>query len=162
MTNEAFDETTEHHYSPGLGLWMDEWENNPLVWQHPMAETPYGWTLLQEYDRLYRQTETKTLVDVVMERPRFQQATSQFRMYLEAMIVAQQAQLHQDRLPVVEDQQLRQLPMTQQLQVARKLEQQTEMVFQWMVDQGMEPIQSTTVWPGLVSQTMVDYVADND
>src|SRR5699024_3431138 len=36
---------------------------------------------------------------------RFQQATSQFRMYLEAMIVAQQAQLHQDRLPVVEDQQ---------------------------------------------------------
>src|SRR5699024_761264 len=92
-----------------------------------MAETPYGWTLLQEYDRLYRQTETKTLVDVVMERPRFQQATSQFRMYLEAMIVAQQAQLHQDRLPVVEDQQLRQLPMTQQLQVARKLEQQTEM-----------------------------------
>src|SRR5699024_12572139 len=42
MTNEAFDETTEQHYSPGLGLWMDEWENNPLVWQHPMAETPYG------------------------------------------------------------------------------------------------------------------------
>src|SRR5690625_6701147 len=87
MTNEAFDETTERHYRPVQGLWMDEWENNPLVWQEPMAETPYGWTLIQEYDRLYRQTETKTLVDVVMERPQFQNATSQFRMYLEAMVI---------------------------------------------------------------------------
>lgn len=161
MTNEAFDETTERHYSPVQGLWMDEWENNPLVWQEPMAETPYGWTLIQEYERLYRQTATKTLVDVVMERPEFQNATSQFRMYLEAMVMAKETQLAPDRLPVVEDQELRQMSMASQLQVAKHLEWQTEMVFQWMIDQGMEPIPGTTTWPGLVSSTMVDYVANN-
>src|SRR5699024_4555106 len=122
MTNEAFDETTEQHYSPSMGLWMDEWENNPLVWQEPMAEIPNGRTLVQEYDRLYRQTETKTLVDVVMQRPQFQNATSQFRMYLEAMVMAQELQLTADRLPVVEDQALRELPMARQLQVAKQLE----------------------------------------
>src|SRR5699024_7637708 len=143
------------------GLWMDEWENNPLVWQQPMAETPYGWTLSQEYDRLYRQTQTTTLVDVVMERPQFQQATKQFGMYLEALVMTKQVQMAPDRLPVVEDQALRQLPMHQQLHVARKLEQQAKMVFQWMIDQGMEPIPGTTVWPGLVSQTIVDHVEDN-
>src|SRR5699024_4224707 len=150
MTNEAFDETTERDYSPVQGLWMDEWENNLLVWQEPMAETPYGWTLLQEYDRLYYQTETKTLVDVVMERPQFQNATTQFRMYLEAMVMAKETQLAPDRLPVVEDQAFRQLPVTRQLQVVKQLERQTEMVFQWMIDQGMEPILGTTRWPGLV------------
>jgi hypothetical protein len=126
-----------------------------------MAETPYGWTLVQEYDRLYRQTGTKTLVDVVMERPQFQNATSGFRMYLEAMVIAKEAQLAPDRLPVVEEQALRQMPMAGQLQVARHLERQTEMVFQWMTDQGMEPIPGTTTWPGLVSSKMVDYVANN-
>src|SRR5699024_10045072 len=111
-------------------------------------------TLVQEYDLLYRQTETKTLVDVVMERPQFQHATSQFRMYLEAIVMAKALQMAPDRLPVVEDQALRQLPMTRQLQVAKHLERQTEMVFQWMIDQGMEPIPGTTSWPGLVSQSM--------
>src|SRR5699024_7156374 len=107
------------------------------------------------------QTETKTLVDVVMQRPQFQNATSQFRMYLEAMVMAQELQLTADRLPVVEDQALRELPMARQLQVAKQLERQTEMVFQWIIDQGMERSPGTTTWPGLVSSTMVDYVANN-
>src|SRR5699024_7791060 len=66
MENLHFDETREQDYSPATGLWMDQWDNDPTVWQKPMAETPYPWTLSQKYDQEYRQTEKITLVDVVM------------------------------------------------------------------------------------------------
>lgn len=158
MSNEVFDETTERDYDPIVGIGIDLWENNPLVWQEPMDMTPFGWTLHERYDEDYRQTETKTLVDVVLERPQFQGATDEFRMYLEAIVVAKEAQLSPDRLPVMEDQALRQLSMQQQLQVVRKLERLTELVFQWMTDRQMDPIPGTTQWPGLISQSTVEYV----
>src|SRR5699024_9090321 len=145
MENHDFDETTERHYSPGIGMWMPEWDNDPTVWQIPSAETPYGESLSAEYDQLYGQTETKTLVDVVMEQPAFQQASSQFRRYLEALVVARQAQMAPDRLMVVEDDQFRQLPMSQQYKVAQQLQQDVETVFSWMKEQGMDPIPQETV-----------------
>src|SRR5699024_8805016 len=79
VENLHFDETREQDYSPATGLWMDQWDNDPTVWQEPMAETPYPWTLSQKYDQEYRQTETTTLVDVVMDRPMFQTASPEFR-----------------------------------------------------------------------------------
>src|SRR5699024_3084464 len=160
MENHDFDETTERHYSPGIGMWMDEWENDPNVWQTPSAETPYAESLSAEYDRLYRQTQTKTLVDVVMEQPAIQQATNQFRRYLEALVVARQAQMAPDRLMVVEDQQLRQLPMRQQYKVAQQLQRDVETVFSWMKEQGMEPIPQMSQCPLLFTQDQARRVLD--
>src|SRR5699024_2538986 len=158
MENHDFDETTERHYSPGIGMWMDEWDNDPEVWQTPSAETPYGESLSAEYDRLYRQTQTKTLVDVVMEQPAFQQANNRFRRYLEALVVARQAQMAPDRLMVVEDQQFRQLPMRQQYQVAQQLQRDVETVFSWMKAQGMEPIPQMSQCPVLLTHVMASRV----
>ncbi|NWN87250.1 MAG: hypothetical protein HLX51_01690 [Micrococcaceae bacterium] len=152
MENLEFDETSQRHYSPVTGMWMDEWDNDPTVWQHPAAETPYGESLSAEYDQRYRQTETKTLVDVVMEQPAFRNATNEFRKYLEALVVSRQMQMTADRLMVVEDEQLRRLPMSQQYRVAQQLQRDTETVFNWMKTQGMEPIPQTSQCPVMFTQ----------
>src|SRR5699024_1363607 len=160
MENHDFDETTERHYSPGIGMLMLEWDNDPTVWQIPSAETPYGESLSAEYDQLYGQTETKTLVDVVMEQPAFQQASSQFRRYLEALVVARQAQMAPDRLMVVEDDQFRQLPMSQQYKVAQQLQQDVETVFSWMKEQCMDLIPQRRQCSVLFTQYQARLVLD--
>src|SRR5699024_12046949 len=87
-----------------------------------------------------------------MERPAFRQASGQFRRYLEALVVARQAQMAPDRLMVVEDDQFRQLPMSQQYKVAQQLQQDVETVFSWMKEQGMDPIPQRRQCPVLFTQ----------
>jgi hypothetical protein len=160
MENLSFDETREQDYSPATGLWMDQWDNDPTVWQEPMAETPYPWTLSQKYDQEYRQTDTTTLVDVVMDRPMFQTASREFRSYLEAIVVAKQMQVAPDRLMVIEDQEFRQLPMTVQYQVAQQLQDLVQTVFDWMLEQGMDPIPGTRQCPRLFTQDQAQRILD--
>src|SRR5699024_9448048 len=116
MENLHFDETREQDYSPATGLWMDQWDNDPTVWQEPMAETPYPWTLRHKYAHEYRQTDTRTLLAVVTDRPMFQTASPEFRRHLEAIVVPKHMQVAPDRLMVIEDQEFRQLPMPLQYQ----------------------------------------------
>lgn len=158
MENLHFDETREQDYSPGLGLWMDQWDNDPLVWQHPTAETPYPWTLSQKYDQEYRQTGTKTLVDVAMERPQFQAATDEFRMYLEAIVIVKMMQAAPDQLRVIEDRRLRQLPMPTQYKTAQQLQVMIETVFTWMTDQGLVPIPGAKQCPVLFTQQQAETI----
>src|SRR5699024_7999902 len=95
-----------------------------------------------------------------MDRPMFQTASPEFRRYLEAIVGAKQMQVAPDRLMVIEDQEFRQLPMTVRYQVAQRLQDLVQMVFDWMLEQGMDPIPGTRQCPRLFTQDQAQRILD--
>lgn len=140
-------------------LAAEEWDVDPTVWQTPDAQTPYALTIAQDWDEKFVQTETATVLDRLLQLEAFQTATSQFRMYLESILMARWVQLAPDRVDPVELAAFEAMPLRRQLVQLERLEALATTVFNWMAEQGMDPMPGHHGLPQLVTPQMRQKVA---
>ncbi|WFP17523.1 hypothetical protein [Citricoccus muralis] len=132
-----------------MGRWMQEWDEDPNVWQNPTETTPYARTIAEYWDEKFRQTQTRTVVDQYLELPELQGATPRFRELLESIVMSRFSQVARDRVSPIELDEFEALPLSQQVHQLEKLENLAAIVFEWMLQQNQTPI------PGRVSLPMV-------
>src|SRR5699024_592193 len=148
--NLDFDETTWRHSPPLQAQWEQEWEENPNVWQNPWEETPYGHeNLLEMYQEEFQEPEIETILDSTLRLSVFSQATPEFRDYLRAMLASKHSQM---RLVGVEVNRERfdQLPPKAQLRQMATFQGWVQMVYDYLVQQGKDPVPGSSQCPKIV------------
>ena len=148
---EAIEDPTPETSSRFLAGEQARWEQSPTVWQHPHEMTPYGTTLVEAYRQAHPDGEV-TVIDLMLSLDQYQAASQDFEDHLIAIVQATAMQLSPDRVEPVEAEAVLALPRPAQLRVFEKLTVLASEVFEWMKDQGMNPIPGALSLPPLMTE----------
>ena len=136
-----------------------QWEADPTVWQELQEQTPYGDPSpdrMGPYAASEYLAEFPTVAEAMLATRPFQGATELFGRYLRAIVLTRQAQMHPSRVVPVDSQDFREMPARAQVEQGVKLEALAQEVFDWMRQQGMDPMPGHEVMPPLMTEAVKD------
>lgn len=151
MMPDPIEDPRQDTTSELLGWEADRWEKDRSVWQHPHEATPYGDSLVQTYQQAHPDGEV-TVIDLMLSLDRYEGASQDFEDYLIGIVQSRAMQLAPDRVEPVEAEALLKLPQRAQLRVFERLTVLAEQVFDWMRQQGMDPVPGANQLPELVTE----------
>lgn len=141
------------------------WESDPSVWQNLDEETPYGDPSpdrMGQYADPDALTEVPTVAEAMLQMPRYAAATPLFGRYLRAMVLTRHAQMAPDRVDPFVKEDFEALTPRGQVEQGQKLQALAQEVFDWMRQQGMDPMPGHESLPELMTPELIEALLAQD